>query len=204
MKLAGIDMSLVSPGLCIIDTTAKHARFYAVRQRKSDVEYGFGCASALSAHYSGYVFEVFTTRPSDLGAGACRLARYDAVVRWILSVVASERCDRVAIENYAFGAMGTRAKTQLFELGGIVRYTLFAHRISVAEISPSAVKKRFAGKGQATKDEMYAAYVRLGAPCLYQLFGLSPTKYKRLPKPLDDVTDAFAIAHLLRDIPPST
>lgn len=58
-----------------------------------------------------------------------------------------------AIEGYAFGSIG-RAKSQLAEIGGIVRMELYEHLGQFWEIPPSQVKG-FVGAGNAEKEDVY-------------------------------------------------
>lgn len=67
--------------------------------------------------------------------------------------------DLVVLEGYAYAAKG-QAVYQLAELGGIVRYWLYAHRLTTVEITPATLKKFACGKGNANKDQMIAAAIR--------------------------------------------
>jgi crossover junction endodeoxyribonuclease RuvC len=67
--------------------------------------------------------------------------------------------DLVVIEGYAYGAKG-QSVYQIAELGGIVRFWLYAHHLTTVEINPSTLKKFATGKGNAGKDQMIAAAIR--------------------------------------------
>jgi crossover junction endodeoxyribonuclease RuvC len=66
--------------------------------------------------------------------------------------------DLVLIEGYAFGRHN-RAH-QLGELGGVVRLWLYEKRIPYLEIPPSKLKGYAAGRGNASKDEVFGETIR--------------------------------------------
>ena len=67
--------------------------------------------------------------------------------------------DVCCVEGYAFGAKG-QAVYQLAELGGIVRFWLYQHHLSVVEVTPSTLKKFATDRGNANKDQVLAAAIR--------------------------------------------
>ena len=67
--------------------------------------------------------------------------------------------DVVVLEGYSYGSKG-QAVYQIAELGGIVRYWLYAHGITTVEITPATLKKYATGVGNAGKDAMIAAAIR--------------------------------------------
>lgn len=68
--------------------------------------------------------------------------------------------DLVLIEGYSFNSRV--GGEHLGELGGVVRVGLFEHGIRYVEIPPAVVKKFATGKGNAPKDAVLTAAVRLG------------------------------------------
>lgn len=71
--------------------------------------------------------------------------------------------DIVAIEGYSFSSRNSHAHA-LGELGGVVRYELWARGVPWVDIPPATVKKYATGKGNATKDQVLAAAIRRGGP----------------------------------------
>lgn len=65
----------------------------------------------------------------------------------------------VILEGYSFSSQG-RAIFQIGELGGVVRFWLWGHRIPMIEVAPSTLKKFATGKGNSPKDAMIAAAIR--------------------------------------------
>lgn len=94
----------------------------------------------------------------------------------------------VRIESYAFAAT-TSCLTQLAELGGVVRYTLAARGFVFEEVAPGSLKKEWCGNGRATKEDMYAEWLKRGFPDLTQVLGLKAG----YDKPGEDIVDATAL-----------
>jgi Holliday junction resolvasome RuvABC endonuclease subunit len=65
----------------------------------------------------------------------------------------------VVLEGYSYGSQG-KSVYQIAELGGIVRYSLYATGMPVVEVAPSTLKKFATGKGNSPKDAMIAAAIR--------------------------------------------
>jgi len=67
--------------------------------------------------------------------------------------------DVVVVEGYSFGSKG-RSVYQIAELGGVVRFWLYQHKITTVEVTPGTLKKFTTGSGAAGKDQMLAAVIR--------------------------------------------
>lgn len=68
----------------------------------------------------------------------------------------------VAIEGYAYGARG-RSTISLGELGGLIRFEVWARGIDVLEVPPAQLKLYATGRGVGSKTSMViAARERLG------------------------------------------
>jgi crossover junction endodeoxyribonuclease RuvC len=83
--------------------------------------------------------------------------RLDWLEREIWFCVAD--ADVVVLEGYSFGSKG-RSLFQIGELGGVVRLKLWREGIAFAEVPPTVLKKLATGKGNASKDEVFAAAIR--------------------------------------------
>jgi hypothetical protein len=97
----------------------------------------------------------------------------------------------VYIEGYAYGLFGRSASiSSLCETTGTFKYLLSEMDVSYAIVSPSTIKKSFAGSGKATKKAITERFLAmtLNSP-LHNIFssGRKPTS------PLTDVIDAFFV-----------
>ena len=65
----------------------------------------------------------------------------------------------VAIEGYSYGAKGS-SFLSLAELGGVIRWNLYVRKIPYVVIAPSSRAMFATGKGNAKKEEVFAAAIR--------------------------------------------
>lgn len=72
---------------------------------------------------------------------------------------ATSGADIVAIEGYSFGSKNSQAHA-LGELGGIVKLELWSANQPFVVIPPANVKRFACGKGNAKKEEVFAAAIR--------------------------------------------
>lgn len=86
--------------------------------------------------------------------GMARLAWIRSQIIWL-----TRGADLVVIEGYAFGAKGA-AVFSLGELGGAIRLALYDFGIPYVDVSPSSLKMFATGKGNAPKDDVFAAAIR--------------------------------------------
>lgn len=112
----------------------------------------------LSLTSTGYAYdrphiglEAATINPTMVGP-----ERLDLITCHVLTM--AETADLVAIEGYAHGRHN-RAH-QIGELGGVIRLTLWRHRIPYLEVAPTKIKKYATGSGRAGKDEVLVEAVR--------------------------------------------
>jgi crossover junction endodeoxyribonuclease RuvC len=91
--------------------------------------------------------------PKDCCSGIPRL-------QWIRNSVYTIARDAalVAIEGYAFDR--PNQAHQIGELGGVIRVALHECGLPYVEIAPSSLKKFATGKGNAKKDDVFAAAIR--------------------------------------------
>jgi hypothetical protein len=102
---------------------------------------------------------------------------------------------RVAFEGFSFGSRGS-SFIDLIVFNTFAKKQIMDHFFCPIEvISPATIKRHFSGKGNATKSEMFQAF--LERPSSFRdhvssLVGpLAPEKDP--PKPIDDVVDSLAI-----------
>lgn len=71
--------------------------------------------------------------------------------------------DLVVVEDYSLGSPGRISLVRLGEIGGITRLRLFELDIPFTLVRPSSVKRFATGNGSATKEQMIARAIDLGA-----------------------------------------
>lgn len=112
--------------------------------------------------------------------------RYGTISLWALDLV--KDCDFVCIEDYAFAAKG-----KVFHIGentGIFKYRLWGSKIEYKTVPPTQVKKFATGRGNANKEDMYAAFKAESRLDLQGILGVATDQIK---SPVADIADAYYI-----------
>lgn len=198
--VAGIDMSLNNPGVCILKKSLRHIHFYFVRNRLKDTTAFEPILNPDSIFDNWMIFyhclehdsSNSSLSPQDEKQTAnSRASEYSARIKQLVAVLHVHRPDVVAIENYSFHASGSSA-SKLYELGGCLRMFLNAFHYPMVEYSPTQVKKQFTGRGNATKSDMYRVYTdTYKMPDMYPTFSLRSDQ--SVPHPIEDLVDSFAV-----------
>lgn len=194
----GCDFSLSSPGVMLMDSEA-HV-LYAIGWADRKREIGLQCqVDQAFAFWGGVQVQKFVLRmydPIDIKASV--VSRAHKISTDLMGFVRQVGCvpdnTVVGIEGYAFNAQGC-SMTRLSELGGICKHSLFRHGFAFVEYPPTHVKKMFCGKGNANKLEMCQWYHDKSAqrPSLFNLLGLRLSPKNKVPHPIEDLVDAFAV-----------
>jgi Holliday junction resolvasome RuvABC endonuclease subunit len=116
-------------------------------------------------------------------------ARYDAISSHFVEVLDRHRIDpavEVFIEDYSFGSTGR--VFHLAENTGLIKWKLWkrGHKINV--LAPSSIKKVATGKGNAKKDQMYEAFVKMTGQKIQTM-----STGKNIGSPVSDIVDAYFI-----------
>ena len=184
----GLDLSLVSPGVCILDTHTGLWSLYGFAQRVREQRF-----TALLD--SGTSVILLPSIPGTSNEERYEHIRHHIVDK-IMATYATVSDVIVGIECYAFGAKNSGNSYKLQELGGVIKHSIwrtYPHwRRDI--IPPSQWKKKVLGKGNAVKAEV-VAYVEAHGPCvsLFDLLGLVPAKNGNIPCPVQDIADAICI-----------
>ena len=174
--VVGIDYSLTSPCVCVSrDKTFSNSYFYFLNDRKT-VQGKFH--NILGEQHEEYLTDQ---------------ERYENIASWVLTILADfEKSDVIVlIEDYSFGSKGK--VFNLAENCGILKYMLYKAGYKFFTVPPTVVKKYATGKGNATKEKMYDAFVAETGIDLHNI--ISPTT--KLGSPTTDVVDAWYIARYM-------
>jgi Holliday junction resolvasome RuvABC endonuclease subunit len=186
----GLDLSLVSPGVAVYNTTSDTWALYGFAQRVR--EYG------LTKNH--HTTSIVLLPPIPNSTSTTNEERYEyirhAIVDTILSPLRAETDVVIGIESYAFGAKNAGSAYKLQELGGVLKHSLWTHypHWSQETVPPGKWKKLTTGNGRATKADVIA-YVCTHGPCLplLDLLGLAVTKNGDIPCPAQDLADASCL-----------
>ena len=168
MIYVGIDYSIRSPAVCIIDgdKIEHHFRFDYPKRKKVELPENFFPEPTCDSLEDMY--------------------RYINNAEWVLKCI-GDREAKVVVEGYAFGANGN-----VFNIGencAVMKYMLYQRGIKVDTPSPGTIKKFFTGKGNATKEFMVWTFEQKTSIDLYKAFNR-----EALGGPMTDIADAYAMA----------
>jgi len=178
MITVGIDYSLTSPCVCIArDKTFSNSFFYFLNDRKT--------VQGKFHNILGEAHEEYLTDQE----------RYENIASWVMTILADFKKEEVTIliEDYSFGSKGK--VFNLAENCGILKYMLYKQGYKFFTVPPTVVKKFATGKGNATKEKMYEAFVAETGVDLHAI--ISPTT--KLGSPTTDVVDAWYIARYMQE-----
>jgi hypothetical protein len=120
--------------------------------------------------------------------------RYIELAQWVITVVAVHHPTLIILEDYAFGAHGRI--TQLSENAGTLKVKLhekFPH-IPLRLVAPTTMKKFATGRGIATKDDIWAAFIKR-EPLRESWAKQCHPKASKISSPVADIADSYFLAH---------
>lgn len=173
MKVCGIDFSLSSPSLSIIDN-GKLEGLYCIRATKKQ-EVNNPIITLLE-------YPIYKTE----------MERFDKLTSLILNFIPSD-ITLCYIENYAFGPSANMAFS-IGECTGLMKYKYYKRFNQELYAVPPTVVKKFATKsGKATKRQMVDEFSKNEFD-IYNAFCLVDDKLDKIKKPIDDICDAYWIS----------
>lgn len=194
-KVAGLDLSLTCPCICIIDpydseninVPFEKCRWYYLTDNTSRV--------LDLPNIKGKLIDDYT----------CEQERYETLAEWAVGILESEGIVSVGIEGYAFGA-ASNSLTRLAESCGLLKYLLYTKDISMDIYPPTQVKKIVTGSGVANKEMMLRAFINdtgvdMAAHIAphFKIRGKKPSMQRIIDgSPSSDLVDAYYIGVLHR------
>lgn len=199
--IVGVDLSLVSPGICVIvnDTDIRLAAFpQRVRERGLSLKVDDKTTVTMMDHVdkNGTDMERY-------------VAITDGMIEYITKVSEETKQENVSVfvEGYSFPQRSQAGSSyKLRELGGILKYRILRDyptwTMTTAPIG--AWKKAYTGKGNAKKGRIYKRLTELVGD-IYTPMGFTkplPTcttdnewDVLKVPSPVEDMSDALGIAY---------
>jgi Holliday junction resolvasome RuvABC endonuclease subunit len=188
----GLDLSLISPGIAILNTTTGFWSLFAFTQRVREHKFNYQGTTASITLLPAIPNFPLTTNEE----------RYEHIRRHIVDIILDPYIKEttadvvIGIECYAFGAKNSGSSYKLQELGGVLKHSLWqkAPHWRREIIPPTQWKKKTMDNGRATKADV-VAYVETHGPYipLLDVLGLVPTKNGDIPCPVQDLADAVCI-----------
>lgn len=174
MRIFGIDYSFTSPSICVLGDDFRSSFFYFANANKKV------CVKARN--YEGFLIEKTWADDAE---------RYEILARWAVSKIQQhwEPDSIIILEGYAFGARGGLL-FNIAENAGLLKYHLKkAFGLYPKIISPTEVKKRWSGKGNANKEVMVKTLLDKEDVDIVEWLQMN-----KLSSPAHDVVDSYAIA----------
>jgi hypothetical protein len=200
MIYVGIDFSISSAGLCIHDEEGKD-HFFNAQRNKLPKKY--------MEVYDNTKIDILPLEkmPTDLGYSETEVLKIKEA-KHLASVLMTQigrfgrsTNIRVGIEGFSYGGIGSRTldlagfqyvlRSQLIEAGYVQNFKVY---------TPGEIKK-FAIKGNASKEQMMEAYLELNEnnELTRVMKNEVVSSASKFPKPIDDLVDAFFISRLLKE-----
>lgn len=168
--IVGIDYSVTCPSICLLGPTFQETKFHFLIDKKK--------LNATFDNVTGWFHSDYKTTEE----------RFANITNWAIDRL-PDPCI-VYIEDYSMGSKG-----QTFSIGentGLLKHYLYCNKVKFHLFSPGAIKKDFTGKGNATKDIMYDAFVEKTQIDLFVQLHLN--RLAKVGSPISDIVDSYAIA----------
>jgi len=179
MIVAGIDYSMSSPAICIIDTEKQSFddfKFYNTIKGKK---------------YSGIYNNIRIDETPANKTFLNDIERYSYLAKWTVNILNKNNVDKVILEGYAMNVVNKGLIFNIAENTAILKYMLLLNGYdNIYTPAPKEVKKFFTGRGNADKHECIETFETKHHVTMRKLLGIT----KKDPKPIDDLVDASAIA----------
>lgn len=184
--MLGIDLSLNASGLSVRSNSGQlYSYFFPICKK-----------------HVGMAFQVPNCRGTTLSVQALpfikdhknHFEKYHVILACIEQIIEKHHVTRILIENYAYKA--THRGQTTYGSGEIVRYRLRQLGFVYEDVGIKTLKKRFAGNGNASKLDMFNAYIAHGYPDIRELLKVKINKHGDVPSPLQDIVDSLALVHI--------
>lgn len=172
-RVLGIDYSVTCPACCLVD----------------------GGVSRWWVHYklSGRPYRPLPGVSWTPSTTTEEIPRFIELSEWVAEIVKDVTPTLIVLEDYAFGGSGRI--TQLSENAGALKVKLFQTfpAIPLFLLAPTTMKKFATGRGIATKDEVWAAFVKQEPDRAFWAAHCHP-KARKITSPTADIADSYFLA----------
>ena len=211
MNYLAIDFSLNSPGVCIYNDKSKKYHFIAYMKPGTGTKKDRKLQEEISLLKDvTLIYQPdFTNDEQYSSAELLKIKRYDRMADDIINLVLQDSYDgdgfMIAFEGTSYGSkMGTNNMIDMAAGAAILKLKLLRtlKPEDIQTIAPTSIKK-FAGKGNMNKLQLFEAFVenKIGDKNLekspFFKWILGEDFGTKIPKPLDDLVDAFFLAAMI-------
>ena len=212
MNFIAVDFSLNSPGICVYNDKSKRYHFIAYlkpgtgtkKEQKLQEE-----MSMLKDVTLIYQPDFIVADEEFSSSELSKIKRYDRMADDIINLILQESFKgdsfMVAFEGTSYGSkMGTNNMIDMAAGAAILKLKLLKtlQPENLLTIAPTTIKK-FAGKGNMNKSQLFDAFIintiedqNLAKSPFYNWI-LENEFGNKIPKPIDDLVDAFYLAAII-------
>jgi hypothetical protein len=210
MNFVAVDFSLNSPGICIFNDKSKKYHFisYIKPNTGTKMEQKFQEELALLKDVTLIHQPDFTREEGYSDGELTKIKRYDRMADEIINLIMQNSFPgdgfTIAFEGTSYGSkMGTNNMIDMAAGAAILKLKMLKalKPEDLLTIAPTSIKK-FAGKGNMNKLQLFSAFQAntiqdqiLASSDFFKLVSALNCE-KKIPKPLDDLVDAFFLAAL--------
>lgn len=179
--VAGLDISLRCPALCVIPATTKPSFLIPFQD----------CQIHYLTDKKAYANSRGNMHGEILGAWQSDAERYESIAEWVVRVLKKYDVKHCGIEDYAF-SKNHQSSFQLAENMGLLKYYLHKAGISYDKYPPTTIKKVLTGSGNARKEQMRDSFIVDTGFDIMGAFGKKPLE--KPVSPINDIIDAYTIS----------
>ncbi len=216
MNFITIDFSLNSPGICVFNSNTEQYHFISYLKRT-------GTKKAIKMQEDFALIEGVTlvfqpdweTHVDYSSIELAKIKRYDIMSNDIIELITKhidkEDSFKIAFEGVSYGSSaGTNNIIDMAAAASILKIKLLKYfkPEDILTIAPSTIKKH-AGKGNMNKLALWEVFINnsTGENFLEETnfwkFAKTVEFGKSIPKPFDDLVDAFYLNSLMRTLEPN-
>jgi hypothetical protein len=211
MNIVAIDFSINSPGICIYNTIDQNYVFVSYLKPKTGTKAEQKMQEEMSVLEGCIMIKQpnFAAQTEFSEGELAKILKYKTISKDIINIILThtrwEDPYIFAFEGSSYGSSaGTNNIIDMAAAAAILKLEIINTicPIDIITIAPSTIKKH-AGKGNMKKDELWVKFLEncLSDPNLesHSIFNFVKTLEvtKKVPKPLDDLIDAYFLNHLI-------
>ena len=213
MNFVTIDFSLNSPGICIFSENKYYFIGYLKPNTGTKAEQKLQQELDLLEDTGIYHQPDWTNSEAYSKSEMIKIQRHiqtaSDIIDMIIEITDEEAEVVVAFEGSSYGSSGGTNNIIDMAAGAAILKMELMSRLKVQDmmtIAPSTIKKH-AGKGNMKKDELWVKFLdnvlndsELETSSLLKYCKTHIGETKKVPKPLDDLVDAYFLNHLARTL----
>lgn len=216
MNYIAVDFSLNSPGVCLYNDKSKKYHFIAYMKPGTGTKKDQKLQEEMSLLKDVTLVSQpdFSKEEEFSSVELAKIKRYDRMADDIINLVLQDSFEgdgfTIAFEGTSYGSkMGTNNMIDMAAGAAILKLKLLKTLMpeDLMTVAPTTIKK-FAGKGNMNKSQLFEVFFNngIGDENLEKspFYGWIKSQDfgKKIPKPIDDLVDAFFLAAMI-SLPPS-